>query len=120
MKGYRFYLEFESPKSKRRGEHTGNVFALFTASPPYYSYVTEGLSIWVQTIHRQRELRAACSYVTEGLSIEGAGAVFFEPDSPVCGCSISLEYLQTRCKRISESKAREIHPRLFDYLDRGL
>lgn len=99
MKGYRFYLEFESPKSKRRGEHTGNVFALFTASPPYYSYVTEGLSIWVQ---------------------EGAGAVFFEPDSPVCGCSISLEYLQTRCKRISESKAREIHPRLFDYLDRGL
>ena len=47
MKGYRFYLEFESPKSKRRGEHTGNVFALFTASPPYYSYVTEGLSNWV-------------------------------------------------------------------------
>lgn len=29
------------------------------------------------------------------------------------------EYLREKCKRVSESKAREVHPNLFRYLTRG-
>ena len=45
------------------------------------------------------------------------GAVYFERNSPVASTSCSDGYLRLKCKRISESQAREIHPNLFTYLD---
>lgn len=50
-------------------------------------------------------------------NVEGLGAVYFEPNSPVAGTSVSRAYLRARCKRIPESKARAIHPALFSRLD---
>ena len=87
MKDTRFYLEFDSTYRKRKGEHSGNVFAAFPA------------------------------LITSGGRLEGIGAVFFHPNSAVCGCAASLDYLRTRCKRISERRAREVHPELFRRLD---
>ncbi len=91
MTGIRFYLEFDSPQHKRRGEHSGNVLA---------AYVCNG---W---------------YLSRGEPmIEGASAVYDWPNSAVCGGSASRGYLRTHCKRISEARAREIHPALFAYLE---
>lgn len=39
-------------------------------------------------------------------------------NSPVCGGSVAVDYLRTKCKRIPEAKAREIHPNLFQRLDK--
>jgi hypothetical protein len=47
------------------------------------------------------------------------GAVYGHPDSACAGTSASRDYLRTKCKRVSESKAREVHPNLFRYLDGG-
>jgi hypothetical protein len=40
-----------------------------------------------------------------------------QPNSAVCGTAVSLDYLQARCKRVSEAKARLLHPALFERLD---
>lgn len=47
---------------------------------------------------------------------EGMAATFDHADSPVSGTAISPEVLK-RCQRISEARAREIHPKLFERLD---
>ena len=91
MKGYRFYLEFGSQSAKRKNQHRGTVFAAHVESKPHKSG-----DQWCQ---------------------EGAGAVFDAPDSGVCWCAASCEYLRQNCKRISEQEARKIHPRLFQYLE---
>jgi hypothetical protein len=94
MKGYRFYLEFDSPAAKRKGRHQGTVFALSTDSPRFHSKSALG-----------------------GVCQEGVGSVYDAPNSAVCSCSTSLQRLREDCKAISEKQAREIHPRLFEYLD---
>jgi hypothetical protein len=91
MNGIRFYLEYESPKAKRNGEHSGNVFAAFVDLGWHMSS------------------SVPCR--------EGLGAVLSEPNSPVCTTSASMGYLSDKCKRISETKARQIHPALFATLD---
>lgn len=50
---------------------------------------------------------------------ECISALFAEPNSPVCGSVVSLKYLRLRCKRVSEARAREVHPALFDRLDQA-
>lgn len=45
-----------------------------------------------------------------------AGA-YESPNSPVCSTGVAVEYLRTNCKRIPESRAREIHPNLFALLE---
>lgn len=97
MNGYKFYLEFPDKKSKRKSGrenlgHSGNVAALATARE--FTYVRNG-----------------------GIIQEGLTAVYFSPNSPVNWGSVSWDYLKEKCKRISESKAREIHPALFERLD---
>lgn len=86
MKDYRFYLEYKDKKAKRKGEHSGNVFALYIGaeSSPYQP--------------------------------EGAGSVFAYPNSPVAWTGIDYDTLRERFKRIPESEARRIHPELFLYL----
>jgi len=38
-------------------------------------------------------------------------------NSPVCGGSVSRDYLRSRCVRVPETLARQLHPELFAYLD---
>lgn len=71
-----------------------DVIAVYTATPPYPDRGAEG-----------------------GLLVEGATAVFDADNSPVCWSGVSLTYLRENYKRVSEAKAREIHPQLFAYLD---
>ena len=52
-----------------------------------------------------------------GVMCETISALFFHPNSVVCGSAASLNYIYKNCRRISEEKAREIHPNLFVYLD---
>lgn len=89
MKGVRFYLEHNTPRDKRQGKDIGNVFAAFYHNK-FYS------RRWL---------------------VEGVGALFTDPNSIVAGDAASMDYLRVSCKRISETKAREIHPALFEYLD---
>ena len=97
MNGYRFYLEFDSKAAKRKSGrentgHTGNCLAL--AADREFTYIMNG-----------------------GIFTEGLTAVYFSPNSPVNWSSVHWDYLREKCKRISESKAREIHPELFQRLD---
>ncbi len=39
------------------------------------------------------------------------------PNGPVLQRWCNAEYLGSRCRRVSEARARAIHPRLFEYLD---
>lgn len=101
MKNVRFYLEYPNPTEKNKstrkkpGNHTGNVFAVYTDIKPQRENLGDRWG-WVQ---------------------EGVGAVFFRPNSPVALTSASLDFLATHCLRISEEQAREIHPELFKRLD---
>jgi hypothetical protein len=96
MKNYRFYLEYpmdENPKRHTRkepGRHSGYCLAVLQGR----EYILPDLK-----------------------SVECIGAVFFTRNSECCSCSVSFDYLQKYCKRISEKQAREIHPNLFKYLE---
>jgi len=88
MKGYRFYEEFDSSYAKRKRKGQGNVLALDL--PEYHN---------------------------GNGTMDCTAAVYPHPNSAVCGCSTSRDYLRLKCRRIPEAKAREIHPRLFAWLD---
>lgn len=91
MRGYRFYLEFDSPADKRAGRDNGNVIAVMVENDIFWS---DGKACY-----------------------EAIGAVFFHANSMVCGTSVSVDYLATHTRRISKKEAREKHPNLFAYLD---
>lgn len=91
MKGFRFYLEHDSDKEKRQNKHSGNVIAVMTDVPMFYGY--------------------------DGYLHECLSAVLFNPNSPVGVGAVHPEYLKNRCKRVSEAKAREVHPELFKRLE---
>ncbi len=89
MKGVRFYLEFNSASERRKKQHAGNVFAAFV-----------------------------CNGRNHDGGYDGIGSVYDQPNSPVASTGTSAEYQHSWCmKRISEAQARQIHPRLFAFLD---
>ena len=88
MKGYRFYEELED-KNRKAEKSAGNVVAVWY----------EGGINWVNGCYE-----AVC-------------ALFGHPNSAVCGGAVPPRYLAKSCRRVSEKRAREIHPRLFEYLD---
>ena len=87
MQGFRFYEELNN-KNRKDETSQGNVIAV---------------------------------YIPEMWSPDGSmvvlSAVFFIPNSDVSNGSVSREYLDTKTRRVSEAKARVIHPKLFVYLD---
>jgi len=88
MNGVRFYLEF-SDRSKRQSG--GTVVAALVLNGSYWS--------------------------SGKLCYEALAALFNRPNSPVAGTGVALDYLRQKCKRISETKARTLHPALFERLD---
>jgi hypothetical protein len=48
---------------------------------------------------------------------EAIAGLFDRPNSPVAGTGVARDHLHQKCKRISEAKARTIHPALFERLD---
>jgi hypothetical protein len=89
MKGVRFYEELN--KKNRKGETSqGNVVAVF---------------------YEQSQARGGDVFYDAG------GAVHFHANSAAAGTSVSQEYLTKSTRRVSEERAREIHPALFTWLD---
>lgn len=96
MKGVRFYEDFTDKRNKRKGESQGNVIAVFPENT------------WLR-----------CDEGVLYRMFDGIGAVYFYPNSPVGGCNVSQGYLWESCKRVSEAKARQVHPSLFAVLDQA-
>jgi hypothetical protein len=97
MKGVRFYLEHKTPQDKRRGKHSGNVCAVVLNHPSgNHPLAYKSGPVWCY--------EAICG-------------IFDRPNSEVAGTGVSINGLRENCKRIPESKAREIHPNLFRVLD---
>ncbi len=88
MNGIRFYLEFTDPSKRQSG---GTVVAALVLNGTYWS---SGV-----------------------LCYEALAALFDRPNTPVAGTGVALVYLRLKCQRISEAKARAIHPVLFTRLD---
>lgn len=91
MKGYRFYEEFDSGYKKRKRQSSGNVLALDIDGHgrPFYT----------------------------GRGMECTAALLSEPNSPICGTQVSRKVLAKNYRRITEKRAREIHPAMFAFLD---
>lgn len=84
MQGIRFYLEFTDAAKRQSG---GNVVAALVANGSYRSSGT--------------------------VCYEAIAALFDQPNAPVASTGVALDYLRLKCKRISEAKARILHPALF-------
>ena len=89
MNGIRFYEEFND-KPKRKP--VGTVVAVLVCNGSFWS--------------------------SGKICYEALVGLFNQPNSVVCGGSVSLDYLRLNCKRIREAKARTIHPALFERLDK--
>lgn len=101
---YRFYLEYET-KTKRRkatrknlGDHLGTCVAVIlddNGEPTGWWTAIGDKRVWVY-----------------GAIV----ALFARENSPVCGGSVSVDYLREKCLRICKEKALEIHPNLHQDL----
>ncbi len=89
MKGIRFYEELDN-KNRVSETSQGNVLAVLYEN----GFFTKA-----------------------GYMLECISATFYYPDSDVSSGSAHIDYIRKNCRRISEAKAREIHPRLFTRLD---
>ena len=87
MNGIRFYLEFADTAKRQSG---GNVIAALGANGTYRSDGT--------------------------ICYEALAALFDQPNAPVASTGVALAYLRLKCQRISEIKARSVHPALFTRL----
>ena len=87
MSGICFYQEF-SDKCKQRS--AGTIIAALVCNGLYWS--------------------------SGKMCYEAIAGLWDEPDSPVAGTGVACDYLRQKCKRISEAKARAIHPTLFERL----
>ena len=103
MKGFRFYEELEN-KNRKSEKSQGNVVAAF---------LQESGRGW-NFIYVPGMVRTEKGYTAR---VECVSSLFGEPNSPVCGGQTTTEYLWDHCRRISEQRAREVHPKLFEYLD---
>ena len=88
MTGIRFYAEFHDKSKHQPG---GNVVAVLALNGAYWS--------------------------SGKLCYEAIAALFEQSDSPVAGTGVARDYLRQRCQRVSEARARAIHPKLFKRLD---
>lgn len=89
MKGFRFYQEFETEKRKvSKGTIVAMMFDFYWLDPRSW-----------EIIH------------------ECGSALYDKPNSICCGSQVSRAYLASKCRRVSEARAREIHPKLFEYLE---
>lgn len=111
MKGVHFYevlLKKDRTRGHKGDERSGNCCAVFYGQ-------------------RHWEPRKVFSGPNKGLIVheaiyEGVGCVQHEdvgPNLPVASTAISMGYIDSKCRRVTEQRAREIHPALFQWLEQG-
>ena len=91
MDGYQFFEEY---RDDARRESAGNVIAVNMADG---SFIQEGGICF----------KAVCPAPDHR-----------EPNSPVIMALFNVEYLGSRCTPVDEKRARDLHPALFEYLER--
>jgi hypothetical protein len=91
MIGYRFFEEY---RDDTRRESAGNVIAVNMADG---SFIQEGGICY----------KAVCP-----------ASDHHRPNSPVTMALFNVEYLGIRCAPVDEQRARNVHPALFEYLER--
>lgn len=99
MKGFLFYLEYPNKTEKHKGtrKNLGN---------------HKGTCVGVILDENNNRL-----WQGNSLNMDAITGVFDKPNSDCCFGGVGREYLDERCKRISEIQAKEIHPKLFDYIN---
>jgi hypothetical protein len=90
MNGYKFFEEY---RDEAMQASSGNVIA-----------VNLGAGSFVQ--HGGVCYRAVVPAPERGI-----------PNSPVTMILFNAEYLGTRCRGVTEARARKIHPKLFEFLE---
>ncbi|MGO8929305.1 MAG: hypothetical protein ACLQU3_20760 [Limisphaerales bacterium] len=88
MNGIRFYHEFTNNSEQ---QSVGTVVAALVGNGHFWS--------------------------ADKVCYEALSGLFDHPNSVVGGTAVARDYLHDKCKRISEDKARTIHPALFERLD---
>jgi hypothetical protein len=91
MEDIRFYEEFVDEKTRKISQ--GTVVAALVGNGPFTSGTTP--------------------------CYEAMSGVYMQPNSPVATSSVAIKYLKENCRRVSEARARQIHPALFHRLDNG-
>jgi hypothetical protein len=80
-----------------------------------------GIRFYEEFTHKRKGISAgnavAIGESNRDGTFEAIGALYDTPNSPVASTAVSDSYLFKNCKRVSEARAREVHPNLFQYLD---
>lgn len=108
MRGFRFYVDYQTAARRRKGQHTGNIIAARVKS--------EGR-------RRIDHIIVDATYTDDPAGttypeIVAVEPIYSHPNSVVRESTTTSEYLVTCCKYTSEGKARDMHPKLFEYLDK--
>lgn len=100
MKGVKFYLEYPSKAAKKKS----------TKNNDYVGNSGNVIAVLLDKNNNKLTL-------PDGKCVECVSALWESKNSSVCSSAVHLEYLSDNCKLVSEQVAREIHPKLFTYLD---
>ena len=105
MKDFRFYAVLQEERTGKHATKKHNAFTRATMKQAIaFGQSCECLALDISDSRwRYNPFAASCvlSYNLDAIAFSG----------------VSLDYLATRCVRISESMARALHPQLFRYLD---
>ena len=107
MKGYRFYADYSSKAHKRADTAPRHVRRDGPTPKPAANVIAVFLD--------DDGMESSCIFNGNGYGC--FAGISDAPNSYVLTSGVSPEYLRERCRRISESEARRIHPRLFQRLD---
>ncbi len=107
MRGYRFYLDYGTATRRNKGQHKNQVIATRVKSDGRrrIDHITRDV------YYIPGPIGIACPEIV-ALKAAADG-----PYAPIIDTTIPREYLDKCCKYISEPKAREYHPKLFEHLD---
>lgn len=101
MKHLRFYMDHGSKAAKRQRLDTGSVLAVVLNDESGRRPIVTGYSTPYGSCY----------------TVECIGSLFTHRNSPVASTSASVRYIRECCTRISEQRARQAHPALFEYLE---
>ena len=93
MKGYRFYNVVENKGKAKEKPHQECIAVYYKNS-------------WTSWCGDHHDTIYEC-----------AAPIFAKPNSPCGGSQVAQQYLSEHTRRVSEKRAHELHPTLFEYLE---
>jgi hypothetical protein len=111
LTGYRFYAELPDGRGGKSGTKKHAPFTVAALR----DVAARGLHNNVCAVPLDDEGRPLWQGAT--LNADAVVSVRGTSNSPVCGGSVSRDYLRTRCVRVPQALARQLHPQLFAHLE---